>query len=99
MRPEVKILVADDQAFWRRALEDSLLERGHEVVAATDGDKAWHTLQTDPHIDVLITDWVMPGLSGVELCERLRTAGRARYLPILLMTSRTAPEPPVARQT
>ncbi len=88
----MKILVADDQAFWRRALEDSLLERGHEVVAATDGDKAWHTLQTDPHIDVLITDWVMPGLSGVELCERLRTAGRARYLPILLMTSRTAPE-------
>ena len=92
MKSDVKILVADDQAFWRRALEDSLLERGHEVVAATDGDKAWHLLQTDPHIDVMITDWVMPGVTGVELCRRLREAGRARYLPILLMTSRTAQE-------
>lgn len=92
----MKILVADDQAFWRRALEDSLIERGYEVVTATDGDKALHLLEVDPHIDVLITDWVMPGLTGVELCGHVRAAGRARYLPILLMTSRTDPQDLIA---
>ena len=58
----MRILVADDQGFWRRALEETLLERGHQVKTAADGEKAWHMLQTEPGIDVLITDYQMPRL-------------------------------------
>lgn len=88
----MRILVADDQVFWRRALEEALVERGYAVCTAADGDKAWHILQTEPDIDVLITDWVMPGITGVDLCRRVREQERDRYLPILLMTSRTDPQ-------
>jgi len=88
--------VADDQTFWRRALEEALIERGHAVVAAASGDKAWQLLGTEPDIDVLITDWVMPGTSGVDLCRRIREQPRERYLPILLMTARTDPQDLIA---
>lgn len=92
----MRILVADDQAFWRSALEDALQEQGFQVVTADDGEAAWRVLQDDPGIEVLVTDWVMPGLSGPELCRRVRESGREPYLPILLMTSRDETEDLVA---
>jgi sigma-B regulation protein RsbU (phosphoserine phosphatase) len=74
-----------------------VLERGHEVVAAADGEKAWHLLGVESDIDVLITDWEMPGTKGIELCRRVRAQPRGRYLPILLMTGRTEPQDLISR--
>jgi sigma-B regulation protein RsbU (phosphoserine phosphatase) len=84
----VKILVADDQALWRTCLSDALGEWGYEVVSAVDGEEAWRRICDDPEIAILVTDWVMPRLSGPELCRRVRGLARPRYLPILLLTSR-----------
>jgi sigma-B regulation protein RsbU (phosphoserine phosphatase) len=92
----VRILVTDDQAFWRRALEEALRERGFDVVTAAGGEEAWRVLQADSDVDVLVTDWVMPGMTGPELCRRVRESGREPYLPILLMTSRDETEDLVA---
>jgi len=85
---QVRVLVADDQSFWRKALEESLLENGHRVIVAESGEKAWQVLEAESDIDLLVTDWIMPGVDGLELCRRARAMQRNRYLPIILMTSR-----------
>jgi sigma-B regulation protein RsbU (phosphoserine phosphatase) len=84
----VKVLVADDQAGWRSCLADLLGARGYEVLCAADGEAAWRALREDPEIAILVTDWVMPGATGPELCRRVRALERPRYLPIILLTSR-----------
>lgn len=84
---DVRILVVDDQGFWRRALEECLLEHGHQVTCAESGDKAWQVLESEAGVDILVTDWVMPGMSGLDLCRKARGMPRGRYLPIILLTS------------
>jgi sigma-B regulation protein RsbU (phosphoserine phosphatase) len=83
----VKILVADDQALWRSCLSDALAGWGYEVACVGDAEAAWRAIREDPEIAVLVTDWVMPGASGPDLCRRVRALERPRYLPIILLTS------------
>jgi DNA-binding response OmpR family regulator len=61
---------------------------GHEVEAAADGGKAWVALQRE-HFPVLITDWLMPGVSGLDLCRLLRGARDPRYTYAILLTGLT----------
>jgi sigma-B regulation protein RsbU (phosphoserine phosphatase) len=86
----VRILIAEDAAFWRMKLEEILTGRGHDVVWAEDGMEAWRLLTSDDAIDLLITDWEMPVANGLDLCKRLRNRPRTPYLPIILLTSRDA---------
>ncbi len=67
----MRVLVADDEATTRLVVKAVVQKLGHECLVANDGDRAWVLLQTTP-IDVLITDWMMPGLDGPELCRRVR---------------------------
>jgi sigma-B regulation protein RsbU (phosphoserine phosphatase) len=83
----MKVLVADDQALWRSCLSDALVGWGYEVVCVADAEAAWRAIREDPGISILVTDWVMPGASGPELCRRVRALERPRYLPIILLTS------------
>jgi two-component system, cell cycle response regulator len=81
----MKILIADDSPAQLLALQRAVEALGHECVAAEDGERAWERYeQGDP--DVVISDWVMPGIEGVELCRRIRAAGR-RYCYLILLTS------------
>ena len=66
-RSSQHILVVDDSADVLVAVRAFLLGEGYEVVSAADGDTALRLVASDPEIDVLITDFAMPGLSGVEL--------------------------------
>jgi sigma-B regulation protein RsbU (phosphoserine phosphatase) len=86
------VLVVDDQGFWRCALEEALLKRGHRVTGVENAEKAWLLLDGPNDLDVVVTDWVMPGVSGLELCRQIRTRENTRYLPVILMTSRNARE-------
>jgi sigma-B regulation protein RsbU (phosphoserine phosphatase) len=88
----VRVLVADDDRFWRQRLEEVLGAAGYEVCCADSGDTAWQALEADPEIAILLTDWEMPRLSGLELCRRVRAAERSFYLPILILTSRSNPQ-------
>jgi diguanylate cyclase (GGDEF)-like protein len=82
----MKILIAEDQPtaalFLRRMLE----KMGHEVVLAPDGEAAWRMIR-DGDAPLLISDWMMPHLDGLELCHRLRASGGDRYIYIILLTS------------
>jgi diguanylate cyclase (GGDEF)-like protein len=84
----MKILVADDSLVMRRLLEATLAGWGYEVVTARDGEEAWAVLCSEdaPHLAVL--DWMMPTLSGLELCRKVRALARARYTYLILLTSK-----------
>jgi len=59
------------------------------VVQARDGLEAWRILESAGAPRLAILDWMMPGMDGVELCRRVRAAGREPYIYILLLTART----------
>jgi sigma-B regulation protein RsbU (phosphoserine phosphatase) len=87
----VRVLVADDDPIQRDLLEISLSSWGYDVVCVENGRQAWQLLQRERQFSVLITDWLMPDLDGVELCRLLRRKQRDHYLPVILITSRDGP--------
>jgi DNA-binding response OmpR family regulator len=68
----MKILVAEDDAVSRRVLEAVLERMGHDCDVTADGDQAWDRLSNGGMPHVLITDWMMPGLAGPDLCRKAR---------------------------
>jgi two-component system cell cycle response regulator len=83
----MRILIAEDDAVSRRVLEAVLERMGHDCEVAEDGDEAWTRLEQQPP-DVLITDWMMPGLAGPELCRKVReTYGEGCYVIMLTTLS------------
>ena len=82
----MKILIAEDYESSRKLLRVRLEELGHQVVEAADGAEAWRALEA-AHFPVLIVDWVMPGVDGLELTRRLRALARANYTYVIMLTS------------
>src|SRR5437764_1205242 len=70
--PAMKILIAEDNHFYRNALEITLREWGYEVVALADGQSAWDILKAPGAPKLAILDWMMPGMDGLEVCRKLR---------------------------
>ncbi len=91
LRPRVKILAVEDDAVARAVLRQALRRLGHDVVEAADGEAAWSVLQDEP-VRVVVSDWMMPRLDGLELCRRIRGRTKAEYLYFILLTSRDASE-------
>src|SRR5437763_3733180 len=86
-RPEaMRILIAEDDATSRLLLDATLRRLGHEVVVTRTGLEAWTAFQTEP-VHLVISDWMMPDMDGLELCRRIRASGRSRYTYILLLTA------------
>ena len=83
----MRILIADDDAIGRIFLTRILMKWGHEVMAVSDGTLAWNALQTEDAPRLLILDRMMPGLSGVELCARVRATPSLHYCYIILLTA------------
>jgi two-component system chemotaxis response regulator CheY len=82
----MKILVADDDPTSLLIVELALQSLGHECHAVTDGAQAWDAFRA-VRPDVVISDWVMPGLSGLELCRNVRRADAARgYTYFIVVT-------------
>ncbi|MGC8760319.1 MAG: GGDEF domain-containing protein [Bryobacteraceae bacterium] len=84
----MRVLVADDSLVMRRLLEASLAGWGYEPVAAADGQQAWELLGGDDPPPIAILDWMMPGLSGLEICRLLRQRGSPPYVYVILLTAR-----------
>jgi two-component system, cell cycle response regulator len=84
----VKILVAEDSGLIRKILEKSLTKWGYEVVPAEDGEQAWAILSGADAPHIALVDWMMPGLDGLEVCKRVRAAGREPYTFIILLTGK-----------
>lgn len=84
----MRILIAEDVAVSRRLLEGLLQKWGHEVVICTDGDAAWEVLQRADAPRLVIMDWMMPGLSGIDICQKVRALENGDQFYILLVTAR-----------
>jgi sigma-B regulation protein RsbU (phosphoserine phosphatase) len=84
----MRILVAEDERITRTSLLRQLQSWGHEVATAEDGQRAWELFEQEA-FDLILTDWEMPNLSGVELIERVRNAPSATYTYVIMLTSRS----------
>jgi len=83
----MRILLVEDHPESRRTLQRLIERRGHEVVAVDNAEEAELELRKQP-FSFLILDWMLPGKSGVELCQELRAAPNGEELFILLVTAR-----------
>jgi len=91
------ILVADDSLVSRRLLEAVLRKWGFDVVLVSSGTEAWQVLQREDAPKLAILDWMMPGLSGPEVCSLVReNRASAAYTYIILLTSRNEKEDLIA---
>ncbi len=82
----------DDESSSRILLEETLRGWGHEVATAASAIEALACLGTDPALQLMITDWVMPDIDGLELCRMVRRLERAPYLHIIILTARSERE-------
>lgn len=85
-RASLNVIVAEDDAAARRALGIAVRSLGHECREARDGLEAWEMYQRE-HADVIISDWQMPRMDGLELCRRTRASCEGRtYTYFMLVT-------------
>ncbi|MCG7520433.1 SpoIIE family protein phosphatase [Ruegeria sp. Ofav3-42] len=83
-----KVLVVDDSRLQRRILVASLKKWGFEVIEADSGDVAIEMCLSDPP-DLVLSDWVMPGMSGLEFCKAFRALDGDQYSYFILLTSKS----------
>src|SRR5690348_9100505 len=83
-----QVLIADDDPLSRRMLEAFLAKSGYRVVTAVDGVDALRILSAEDSPPLAILDWMMPGLEGPQVCERVRALPERAYVYILLLTAR-----------
>lgn len=83
----MKVLVVEDDVDIQDLVISLLSRAGYDVLAEGNGDAGLATALTQQP-DLVILDWMMPGLSGVEVCRALRADPRAKNIPVLLLTSR-----------
>jgi DNA-binding response OmpR family regulator len=84
----MKVLIVDDDEITRLLLSAALTRLGHEVHEAGNGEQAWEAWR-EGAFSLIITDWLMPDLDGLEFCRRIRAEQREDYTYLILLTSRT----------
>ena len=90
----MRILIAEDDVTSRLILENMLTKWGYDVVTATDGNDAWKKLQEEDSPKLLILDWMMPGMEGIEICRRIREDSKKedQYTYVTLLTAKESKE-------
>src|ERR1700758_5408094 len=85
----MQVLVVDDSAVYRKLISDHLRSWQFEVILAETGIAAWELLKQPDAPKLVLLDWVMPDLDGIELCRRIRKAGAiSQYVYVILLTSK-----------
>ena len=82
----MKILIADDTSTMRSLLLSGLTRIGYDVEVAASGDHAWAMLQRSDAPAIAILDWMMPEMTGVEVCQKLRERSHGPYVYVILLT-------------
>jgi len=84
----LKLLVVDDSSTMRRIIKNTLSRLGYDdVLEGEDGVQGWTVLNENPDIGMLITDWNMPEMNGLELVKKVRADARFADLPIIMVTT------------
>jgi|HubBroStandDraft_6_1064221.scaffolds.fasta_scaffold37445_3 diguanylate cyclase (GGDEF)-like protein len=87
-RCDCKVLIADDSRVYRKLVEHSLADEGYALLFAETGREAM-ALFSEHQPSIVITDWMMPDLSGIELCEHIRKQSRQPYTYLIILTGNT----------
>jgi len=82
----MKILIAEDDPVSVKILQFTLQHWGHEVLCTGTGEQAWTAFDQEP-VRVVVSDWMMPGVDGLELCQRIRARARTEYTYFILLTA------------
>ncbi|MDD4507183.1 MAG: chemotaxis response regulator CheY [Sulfurospirillaceae bacterium] len=84
----MKLLVVDDSSTMRRIIKNTLSRLGfNDVLEAEHGVEAWQIMDKTPDINVLITDWNMPEMNGLELVRKVRAEKKYDSMPIIMVTT------------
>lgn len=86
----MKLLIADDSKVSRKMLLAITKQWGYDVLLAEDGEQAWQIMQQDDAPQLLLLDWEMPKMNGIEVCERVIAKNPENPAYIVLLTSRTS---------
>jgi two-component system cell cycle response regulator len=84
----MKILIAEDEPVSRRLLESFLVKWGYDVLVTCDGSEAWEALQETESPNLVVSDWMMPEMDGLELCRKVRGMDRSGYIYFILLTAK-----------
>jgi len=84
----MRVLIVEDSSVMRRLLHSSLQKWKYEVVEAEDGARAWELFQRE-HFPLVLTDWLMPEMDGLELTRRIRACELPSYVYIILLTGKS----------
>ena len=84
----MKILIAEDDSIGQKVARVTVERLGHDVAVAGDGEAAWESLVKHP-VHVIISDWMMPRLDGLDFCRRVRERKGREYVYFVLLTART----------
>ncbi len=82
----MKILIAEDDQISRKLLTTTLKQFGHEVNAFDNGADAWAEFDASP-VRVIVSDWLMPGLDGLDFCRKVRKRAQTEYTYFILLTA------------
>jgi DNA-binding response OmpR family regulator len=85
---DFKVLVADDSRVYRKLVGHSLSDKRYALLFAKNGNEAI-ALFSEHQPSIVITDWMMPDLSGIELCEHIRKQSRQPYTYLIILTGNT----------
>lgn len=88
MSASARILVVEDEAAQREVLLYNLSAEGHEALAAETGDEALLMVREETP-DLVLLDWMLPFVSGIEICRRMKSDTRTRDIPIIMLSARS----------
>ena len=92
----MRVLVAEDDLTSRLVLQKTMAKWGYEVLSVCDGNAAWEELQKPDAPALLVLDWEMPGMDGIDVCRKVRAAESGHPHYIILLTARSGTEDLVA---
>jgi two-component system phosphate regulon response regulator PhoB len=88
MAGEPLVLVVEDEPAQREVLAYNIRAEGYEVVTAEAGDEALVVVRETPP-DVIILDWMLPNVSGIEVCRQLKMSGDTARIPVIMLSARS----------
>lgn len=88
----MRVLIADDNQFYRQLLTMTLKEWGYAVEAVADGDQAWEKLRAADAPPIALLDWMMPGMDGPTVCRKVRELARPEPTYLMVLTSKAGKE-------
>jgi two-component system chemotaxis response regulator CheY len=92
-RPDLRILIVDDFPTMRRIVKTLLRQLGfREFEEAEDGEKAYAMIKADGKFEMIVSDWNMPNMTGLELLKTVRADAKFKHLPFIMVTAEAEKE-------